>query len=93
MTVKHPKTTLFFIIGAALSLVVSACGLHLNCPTPTPVSLESGTYVSPASSTYSYEWTGAPELETEQLTLQLDRAQGTATITSDESEFSWTLQE
>ena len=92
MTLNHAKTALFFILGAAISLVVSACGLHINCPPATTVSLQSGTYTSPTTSVYSYEWTGAPALETEPLTLQLETVQGTATITSDESEFSWTLQ-
>ena len=37
MTLNHVKTALFFILGAAISLVVSACGLHINCPPATTV--------------------------------------------------------
>ena len=89
------KNAFLFGAGACIAMVVSACGLHLNCPEPTYVELESGTYTSQAQDdVYTTEgWAGAPQLEQEDLIMELDREAGTVVITNPESEFRLELMQ
>ncbi len=90
---KIIKHGFLFITGACVAMLVNAC--DFNCPEAPFVPLESGTYESTAreDAYTTNEWTGAPELENENLAMELDREAGTVVITSTESEFRLELKQ
>lgn len=77
-----------FALGIALSMAVSACGPHLNCPEPDVLALESGVYTAGELIEGEDEWTAPAPLRDEALTLELDRDAKTVLITSQDSDFS-----